>query len=46
MICLIIFLIPVIVFAQADSFGYYESELGIQDLANVSGYGHIYNDIS
>ncbi|HJM84765.1 MAG TPA: hypothetical protein QGI69_05795, partial [Candidatus Marinimicrobia bacterium] len=44
MICLIIFLIPVIVFAQADIFGYYESEYDHIQLANKS-YNFGYNKL-
>ena len=44
MICLIIFLIPVIVFAQVDIFGYYESEYDHIQLANKS-YNFGYNKL-
>ena len=44
MICLIIFLIPVIIFAQADIFGYYESEYDHIQLANKS-YNFGYNKL-
>ena len=44
MICLIIFLIPVIVFAQADIFGYYESDYDHIQLANKS-YNFGYNKL-
>lgn len=44
MICLIIFLIPVIVFAQVNIFGYYESENDHIQLANKS-YNFGYNKL-
>ena len=44
MICLIIFLIPVIVFAQVDIFGYYESEYNHIQLTNKS-YNFGYNKL-
>ena len=44
MICLIIFLIPVIVFAQVDIFGYYESEYDHLQLTNKS-YSFGYNKL-
>ena len=44
MICLIIFLIPVIVFAQVDIFGYYESEYDHIQLTNKS-YNFGYNKL-
>jgi len=44
MICLIIFLMPLIVFAQVDLFGYYESEYDHIQLANKS-YNFGYNKL-